>query len=106
MAEVVVVAAVQGKAGQGDALLTHLGTLLRATHEQDAPVLYALHRSAEDPDRFMVLERWTDDASLDAHNAQPHLQTFLEATSPLLAEPLQVDRLTALPEGDAVMGRL
>lgn len=31
---------------------------------------YALFRSVEDPDRFAVLERWTDQKALDTHLAQ------------------------------------
>jgi quinol monooxygenase YgiN len=30
---------------------------------------YDLHRDARDPNRFLVLERWHDQASLDAHAA-------------------------------------
>lgn len=33
---------------------------------------YDLHLSRETPNRFVMIERWQDDATLDRHMATPH----------------------------------
>jgi quinol monooxygenase YgiN len=66
----------QTKPDQGDAFaqfLADLGVSTRAT--DDGCEIYEAFRSLDDPTRFALVESWTTQEALDAHNAAPHMAT-------------------------------
>ena len=82
---VVVVAVLPGKPEKRE----ELGDLLAkaaATSRNDAGcVSYAFHRDLEDPDRYVSVEVWEDQASLDAHFQAPHLAELFGVMGDMLA---------------------
>ena len=54
---------------------------------------FDLFRNVENPDQFMLVERWTDQESLDAHYAinRPQVATELRAPGPGRQEKYIVD---------------
>jgi quinol monooxygenase YgiN len=48
---------------------------------------YRVYGDLERPARYVFLEEWDDDASLQRHFGEQHTQTFLAALGRLLAEP-------------------
>ncbi len=57
-----------------------------ATSRGDAGCLsYAFHVDVEDPDRWVSVETWSDQASLDAHFATPHLAELFRVAPELLS---------------------
>lgn len=54
---------------------------------------WTLHRSAEDPNAFVIYERYVDAEALDVHDHQPALERLLGEMNPLLAEPAQLTDL-------------
>jgi quinol monooxygenase YgiN len=107
MSEVVVVAiisAAAGKGAQAEALVT--GTLVPPTHAEDGCITFALHRDLADPDRLVLVERWSGREALDRHLAADHLAAFRAAVAPLSAAPAQVVVMEAIPAGDPAKGAL
>lgn len=86
----VVIASLPGKPDKRD----ELGDLLAkaaATSRGDAGCLaYSFTRDLEDPDRYVSVEVWEDQASLDAHFAAPHLAELFGALGEVLAGPADI----------------
>ena len=56
----------EGKAGQ---YLAAFAPLLEQARKEPGTLLYAVHRSADDPDVFWTTEIYADDAAFAAHRA-------------------------------------
>ena len=85
-----VVATMKAKPGQEAALRQELLALIAPSRKDAGCLNYDLHQSSDNPALFLFHENWTSKALLDAHLAQPHLQTFLAKAGALLAEPPQI----------------
>jgi quinol monooxygenase YgiN len=106
MDEVVVVATMTAKDGRGGELEQGLKELVAASHGDDGCVAYALHRAAAGGDTFVMIERWRDQAALDAHFTQPHVQGLGKLAAELLASPPQILFTNPVPAGDPAKGVL
>lgn len=62
------------KPGLGDQVGALLVELTAATRREPKNLAYAFYRSPQDPDRFVILEQYTDAAGLDEHRATEHFQ--------------------------------
>lgn len=83
-----------------------LRAAVRAAHSEPGCQLYALHRSDEQPVRFVMVEQWADAGALSAHMEGQGIQTLRPVLATKLAGPPQILRLTAVPDGDTKLGRL
>lgn len=84
---VTVVATIKAKPGMESSLRAALLNLVAPSRKDDGCINYDLHQDPADPAKFMFHENWTSKAALDAHLAQPHLQTLLVRADELFAEP-------------------
>lgn len=73
MSEIHVVATIPASAGSEDGIRAALSTLVEATRQEEGCVSYDLFESASAPGTFVTLERWADQAALDAHFSTPHV---------------------------------
>lgn len=105
MAEVVVLASLNARAGQEDAVLAGLAEAAARTHEEAGCLLYALHRSTDDPTRIVLVERWESREALDEHFTKPYIRALGEQTHLLDGTP-DVYFLEPVPAGDVAKGRL
>ncbi len=55
-----------------------------------------MHRGRNDPNRFVLVERWASQEALDHHYALPHMQLVAENVD-ALAEPPQTWVCEAVP---------
>lgn len=94
VAKIVLLRAKPGLAGELEAVLRRL---LAASRQEEAAAGSELHRSPNEPDLFMVYERWRDDEGFAAHMQQPHTAEFLAGAGDLLAEPAEVLAFDTLP---------
>jgi quinol monooxygenase YgiN len=60
--------------------------VLTASRSDPGCVEYTALEEAQDPGHFVWIECWSDQASLDAHLATPHVQTYREIVAPLIRE--------------------
>ncbi len=105
MSEVVVVATFRVKAGHEEATQRILHDVIAATHAEPGCLLYALHRSLDDPAVFVIVERWASRAALDEHFTRPHMEGLREAFA-LLAEPPVVHFTEPLGDGAGTKWRI
>lgn len=54
--------------GKGSDFAKAFAPVSKEVHKEKGCEQYELFRSQDDPDKLVLLERWTDKASLDAHS--------------------------------------
>jgi quinol monooxygenase YgiN len=106
MSEIVVVALMRARPGKEDDLNEALTALVPPSHDDPGCILYTLHRGADDPARFVFVERWASREDLEGHNGTPHVGALVERMDELLAEPADVGLYDAIPLGDERKGSL
>ena len=72
-----------GKGPDFEALFANLAPKVRS--DEPGNHLYQLCKSRSDPNEYVVMEIYTDQAAIDAHRGSPHFQ----AAAPLLGAVLQ-----------------
>ncbi|MER8046360.1 antibiotic biosynthesis monooxygenase family protein [Streptomyces sp. NPDC094032] len=88
------ITALPGRGGEQVAAFERLAPVVRA---EDGCLQYDLHRVADDPDRFVLLERWASAEALAAHDAAPHMAAADAANKAFRAGPAEVVRLLDAP---------
>ena len=75
----VVAAMVKAVEGKGDKLEREFKKLVPKVLEEPGVITYVVHRSIDDPSRFLVYERYKDREAFDYHCSTPHFKQFFEA---------------------------
>lgn len=77
----VLVATYSAKPGQGEAVLAALRRMAPLVQAQEPGcVLYQVSRAQDHPERFLLYEQYTDEATLLAHRETPHFKEIIEGT--------------------------
>jgi quinol monooxygenase YgiN len=101
---VIVVATARPRPEQRAEVIAALEKAIEQTHANDAGcLLYALH---EAPDRLVMIEKWADEAALDAHSRSEALAELAANLDGKLTAVLEVVRLAPHPAGAAQQGTL
>lgn len=69
-------ARIVGRPQQADALRQALLQLEAATRQEEGCREFGFFQSISDPEAFVLIEAFDDQASLDGHLAQPHTRAF------------------------------
>ena len=99
----VIVATITPKPDKVDEVAAVLTRLIPEVHNEDGCEVYALHKGK---DRFVFVEKWRDMAALGAHSGAPSIKALNEGLKDLVAGPLDIQVLEALPAGDPAKGAL
>jgi quinol monooxygenase YgiN len=75
----VVVATIKGKAGQGAELEKAALALAEAVNKNEEGCLQYIVCKGENPDEVVFVERYRDDAALEAHRKSDHFRTLGKA---------------------------
>jgi quinol monooxygenase YgiN len=102
----ITVAIIEALPEQVGAVEEALRTAVRAAHSEPGCALYALHRTTDDPVRFVMVEQWADADALATHMEGEGVKALLPVLAGKLAGAPQILRLTAVPDGDTKLGRL
>jgi len=105
-AAVVVVASFQIKPGMVDEAIAALTPTIEQTHAEEGCISYALHRDAANPDRLVLLERWTSQEALESHLQQPYVADLGKVAGDFLADGAEVTFCSPVPIGDPAKGAL
>jgi quinol monooxygenase YgiN len=62
--------------GREDEAAEDLRRLAAVTRKEPGNLLYAVHRSLDDPRQFMVYEQYRSQADLDAHRKTPYFRRY------------------------------
>ena len=92
------VAYLQAKPGKEQELVGTLLSLVGPKRQAAGCIDYHLHRSNEDPRRFMFYENWNSKKDLDDHLAKPHLAPLISRTDELLDGEIELELFTMLSE--------
>jgi quinol monooxygenase YgiN len=58
-----------------------------ASRGDDGCIGYRFYADLEQPERYVFIEEWRDDETLQSHFMQPHTARFMGALVPMLGEP-------------------
>jgi (4S)-4-hydroxy-5-phosphonooxypentane-2,3-dione isomerase len=86
MAQVAVLARVRATEGKGDELIAAFQPLARQAGKEPGTLLYAMHRSKDDPDLFWCSELYADDDAFAAHSGSEAMAKAASSLGPLIAE--------------------
>lgn len=73
MSELHVVATIPALPGSEDVVRAALSTLTEATRQEEGCLSYDLFESASAPGTYVTIERWADQAAMDAHLSSEHV---------------------------------
>lgn len=82
-----------GKEGEAEALLREMEASTVAKDE--GCLRYEWYR-AQTPQTYILVERWTDAAAVQAHLKAPHMAAIFQKIGPLMPEPFTPTPLTKL----------
>lgn len=87
----VVIATLPGKPDKREEITAALTKAAVATRAEEGCLSYAFHVDLENVDRYVSVETWTDQDSLDAHFTTPHLVELLSQAPDLLGGEVVID---------------
>ena len=82
-----VIATSQVKPECREAFITGAKQCIAATRQEKGCVSYENHTSINDPNLFVVVERWETREDLNAHGRAPHMKVWREYSTPLRVGP-------------------
>lgn len=80
----VVIATLTGKSDKREEIAAALSKAAAASRGDAGCISYAFHTDLENPDTYVSVEVWEDQASLDAHFTTPHLAELFTVAGELL----------------------
>lgn len=86
-------AAFTARSDRREDLRVALRALEAASRGDPGCLEYRVFQDEDAPDRFVLIEHWTDAAALEEHNRRPHVTGFLATCGELLEAPFGVTRL-------------
>jgi quinol monooxygenase YgiN len=90
MPKVALVARVKAKEGKAEELIAAFGPVLEQAEREPGTLMYAVHRSTDDPDLFWVCELYADSEAFAAHSGSE----AMAAATPVLGELIAESELT------------
>ena len=86
-----VVATTQVKPELRDAFIKGAKECIAATRQEKGCVSYESHTSINDPNLFVVVERWETREDLNAHGKAPHMKVWREYSSQMKTAPTVIE---------------
>ena len=86
-----VVATSQVKPESRDAFIKGAKECIAATRKEKGCISYESHTSINDPNLFVVVERWETREDLNAHGRAPHMKVWREYSAPLKVSPTVIE---------------
>lgn len=96
MNELHAVAVIPAKPEAAEAIGAALQQLAAATRDEEGCVAYDVFESAAAPGTFVTVERWVDQAAMDAHMQTPHVAAAFAAADGSLAGEVAIHPLRPL----------
>lgn len=82
--------------GNAPQVRSHLESIVERTRDEDGCIRYELVQNMDDDNHIILIEEWCDQASLDAHLAQTHVNEVFQGVIPLLADEGRLTRVTRI----------
>ena len=82
---VILTAILKAQQGKGDVLEQAFKKHAPMFQKDPGTITYSVHRKADDPDTFLIYERYENKAAFDAHVASARFKELGGVTNPVLA---------------------
>jgi quinol monooxygenase YgiN len=80
---------------QRQAFLDQAKLVTEPSQAEEGNISYQYYQDPEQPNTFVFVEKWKDQAAIDVHEATSHFQNFVKAVPGLLSAPIQVQLFEA-----------
>ena len=90
-----VVATTQMKPESREAFIAGHKQCIAETRKEKGCLSYEGHTSVNDPNVYVVVERWESRENLNAHGKAPHMKVWREISAPLKASPTLIEIISA-----------
>ncbi len=87
--EITIVVPINAKPEYREEVENTLRELARLTNLEAGNVCYVLHQAQDNPDQFIIYEKWQNQNALDFHMNQEYLKSFLAQSDRLLSEDIK-----------------
>jgi quinol monooxygenase YgiN len=87
----VVVASMRAKEGREKELEELAKAMIPKVQQEEGTLKYTLHRSKNDPRKFLYYEMYQDKAALGVHASTEYFKEFEKSISDLIEEKLKID---------------
>jgi len=88
---IVVAAKIKTAEGKGDEFQKEFRKLAPKVLKDPGTIAYVLHRSVNDPNLFLVYEKYESQDVLKQHGQTPHFKEFSRAIGPMLNGRPEID---------------
>lgn len=72
------------------AFIAFLDDLVAKSRMDAGNLFYNYFVAGDDPNAFLIVENWADDAAVAAHNQTAHLQNFIDHANDYLTTPFEI----------------
>jgi len=80
-----VIARLPVKEGKMDQALEAVKEVMKDVAGEEGTLLYTVNKDSSEPNTLVIMERYKDKASLDAHSGSPHFKAFAKKLPDVLA---------------------
>lgn len=71
--------------------------LTRETRKERGNLSYKICHERRDNSKFVFIEEWLNDTSIELHNNSKHFKKFVEITESFLLSPIDIEQLEKVP---------
>jgi quinol monooxygenase YgiN len=82
---IALVAKIPIKEGKVDEAIEAFKGLMVHVAKEEGTLLYTMNRDKSDPNTIIFMERYKDQAALDAHSSTPHFKEFFAKSAEFIA---------------------
>jgi quinol monooxygenase YgiN len=86
-----VIATTQVKPESREAFINGHKACVAETLKEKGCISYEGHVSVNDPNKYVVVERWESREDLNAHGRSPHIKAWRDYSTPLRASPTVIE---------------
>jgi quinol monooxygenase YgiN len=80
----VVAATLKAAPGKGDELEKGFHALIAEVRKEPGTLTYIVHRALDDPNKFLIYEKYENKEAFDYHASTPHFKEFFKTAGSLL----------------------
>ena len=73
--------------GKREGFVRLLSKLVGPSRAETGNLMYDTYQSLEDPEVFIVVERWSNESAVKAHFETPHFKAFVQEVEKLVVKP-------------------
>ena len=93
---IVLIAKLQTAKGKGKEFEKEYQKLAPKVRKDPGALEYVLHRDNTDPDKFLFIEKYEDEAAIKFHASAPHVKEFFKIIGPISVGKPEINQYTVV----------